>query len=175
MANTIISINHPSPFNLGTEGAARRRNEALQLVVGFLRGLISGTQKGTTVTINAGTATTALANATGTITLSGFVTSDTVTATINGVAITVTYATSNNNTAALLAAAINASTNALVQFLVSASVSAGVVTITALQPGITGNCITLAASKTGTGTVTASGTRLTGGAGGSNSPVAVTL
>lgn len=172
MANTIISINHPSPFNLSAEGAARRRNEAVQLVVGFLRGLVSGTQKGISLAINSGTATTALASASGTVTLSGFVTSDTVTATINGVGITVTYATSNNNTAALLAAAINSSTNALVQYLVRASSAAGVVTITALQPGVTGNTITLAASGTG---ATASGARLTGGTGGSNNPVTVTL
>lgn len=170
MANTIISINHPSPFNLGVDGAPRRRNEAVQLVIGFLRGLVSGTQKGTTVVINAGTATTALANASGTVTLSGA--SGTVGATINGVSITTTYATSDTVTAAALAAAINASTNALVQYLVAATSAAGVVTVRALQPGIGGNCITLAASGTG---ATASGARLTGGTGGSNSPVVVSL
>lgn len=172
MANTIISINHPSPFNLGVEGASRRRNEALQLVIGFLRGLVSGTQKGTTVVVNAGTATTALANATGTITLSSA--TGTLTATINGVAVTASAGASDTLSAAALATAINASTNALVRYLVAASSAAGVVTIYALQPGITGNCITLAASAGG-GTATASGARLTGGAGGSNNPVAVTL
>jgi phage tail sheath gpL-like len=175
MANTIVSISHPTPFNLGIEGTARRRNEAVNLLVGFLRGLVSGTYKGTALTINAGTSSDALAASSGTVTLAGFVALDTVTATINGVAITVAYVSSNNNTAALLAAAINASTNALVRYLVSATVSGGVVTITALQPGITGNTITLAASSTGTGTATASGARLTGGVGGSNAPVVVTL
>jgi hypothetical protein len=173
MANTIISITHPSPFNLATEGASRRRNEAVQLVVGFLRGLVSGTQKGTSVTINAGTATTALAPATGTVTLATG-SSGTYTATINGVAVTVTYATSLTATAALLAAAINASTNALVQYLVSAVAVGPVVTVVALQPGVTGNCITLAASAS-VGTAAASGARLAGGAGGSNNPVLVTL
>lgn len=170
MANTIISITHPSPFNLGVNGAARRGNAAVQLVVGFLRALVAGPKKGTSITINAGTATTALANASGTVTLSG--SSGTVGATINGVAVTVAYATSDTVTAAALATAINASTNALVQYLVTATSAAGVVTVRALQPGIGGNCITLAASGTG---ATASGARLTGGTGGSNSPVVVTL
>lgn len=170
MANTIISITHATPFSLGINGAARRGNQAVQLVIGLLKALVSGTKKGTALTINAGTATTALASATGTVTLSGA--SGTVGATINGVSVTVAYATSDTVTAAALATAINASSNALVKYLVAATSAAGVVTIYALQPGITGNCITLAASGTG---ATASGTRLTGGAGGSNNPVVVTL
>lgn len=173
MANTIISISHPTPFSLGINGAARRGNQAVQLVIGLLKALVSGTKKGTALTINAGTATTALASASGTVTLATG-SSGTYTATINGVAITRTYATSLSNTATLLAGDINTSTNALVQYLVTAVAVGPVVTIVALQPGITGNCITLAASAS-VGTATASGTRLTGGAGGSNNPVVVTL
>jgi phage tail sheath gpL-like len=170
MANTIISISHPSPFNLKLDGASRRRNEAVQLVVGFLRGLVAGTQKGTAVTINAGTSTSALAAASGTVT---YVTpSGTQTVTVNGVAITATSGASATLTAVAVAAAINASTNALVQYFVTAVPVAGVVTITALQPGITGNAVTLSASGTG---ATASAARLTGGVGGSNNPVVVTL
>lgn len=96
--------------------------------------------------------------ATGTVTLSGG--SGTITATINGVAIAITWATSDTNSASLLAAAINASTNALVQNIVTATSVAGVVTISAVVPGVVGNCVTLAASGTG---ATASGARLTGG------------
>ena len=96
--------------------------------------------------------------ATGTVTLSGG--SGTITATINGVAIAITWATSDTNSASLLAAAINASTNALVQNIVTATSAAGVVTISAVVPGVVGNCVTLAASGTG---ATASGARLTGG------------
>jgi hypothetical protein len=173
MANTIISINHTSPFNLGIGGTSRRRNEAVNMVIGFVRGLVSGTLKGSAMTINAGTATTALASAAGTVTLATGA-SGTYTATINGVAIAATYATSLSNTATLLAAAINASTNALVQYHVQAVATGPVVTIVALQPGIAGNTITLAASAS-VGTATASGTRLTGGTGGSNVPVVVTL
>lgn len=173
MANTIISINHPTPFSLGINGASRRGIQAVQLVIGLLKALVSGTKKGTALTINAGTATTALAPAAGTVTLVAG-SSGTYTATINGVAVTVTYATSLTATAALLAAAINTSTNALVQYLVGAVAVGPVVSVYALQPGITGNCITLAASASA-GTATASGTRLTSGAGGSNNPVVVTL
>jgi phage tail sheath gpL-like len=79
---------------------------------------------------------------------------------INGVAVTVTWATSDTATATALAAAINASANALVS-LVTASSAAGVVTLTADHAGLPGNAYTLAASGTG---VTASGARLTGGA-----------
>ena len=96
--------------------------------------------------------------ATGTVTLSGG--SGTITATINGVAIAITWATSDTNSAALLAAAINASTNALVKNIVTATSAAGVVTISAVVPGVVGNCVTLAASGPG---ATASGARLTGG------------
>lgn len=96
--------------------------------------------------------------ASGTVTLSGG--SGTITATINGVAIAITWATSDTNSAALLAAAINASTNALVQNIVTATSAAGVVTISAVVAGVVGNCVTLAASGTG---ATASGARLTGG------------
>jgi phage tail sheath gpL-like len=96
--------------------------------------------------------------ATGTVTLSGG--SGTITATINGVAIAITWATSDTNSAALLAAAINASTDALVQNIVTATSAAGVVTVSAVVPGVVGNCVTLAASGTG---ATASGARLTGG------------
>ncbi len=170
MANTIISISHPSPFNLKADGTSRRGNQAVQLVMSFLKALVSGTKKGVALTINAGTATSALANASGAVT---YVTpSGTQTVTINGVAITASSGASAALTATAVAAAINASTNALVQYLVYAVPVGDVVSIVALQPGITGNTITLAASGTG---ATASGARLTGGVGGSNSPVLVTL
>lgn len=93
-----------------------------------------------------------------TITLSSA--SGDISAVINGVTITVTYATSDANTASLLAAAINASSDALVANHVTASAAAGVVTVTAVLPGRTGNTITIAATGTG---ATAAGARLTGG------------
>lgn len=75
--------------------------------------------------------------------------SGTETITINGVAITAAWTTSDANTATLLAQNINNSANALVQGLVYASASSNVVTITAVNPGVAGNAISLAASGTG--------------------------
>lgn len=96
--------------------------------------------------------------ASGTVTLSSA--SGTVGASINGVSITVSASGGDTATAAALASAINASSNALVAPYVSATSALGVVTITAKTPGAAGNVITLAASGTG---ALASGARLTGG------------
>lgn len=62
--------------------------------------------------------------------------------------------------AASLAAAVVRSATALVVNVVTATSALGVTTITALQPGLVGNAITLAVSGTGP---SASGARLTGG------------
>ena len=101
--------------------------------------------------------------ASGTFTLSSG--SGTITATINGVAIAITWATDDTTSAALLAAAINASANALVAGIVTATSAAGVVTVTAARGGKAGNTVTIAASGTGN---TASGARLTGGTNGTS-------
>ena len=95
--------------------------------------------------------------ATGTCTITSG--SGTETATINGTACAVTWASSDNNTAILLRDKIN-STSAL-NGIVYASAATNVVTITAVEPGPSGNAISLAAS--GTGNV-ASGTALASGA-----------
>lgn len=103
---------------------------------------------------------TAEAQATGTLTISGG--SGAVGGTINGVAITHAWTTSDANSAALVAADINASANALIAGIVTASAASNVVTVRSVDATKTANAITLAASGTG---VTASGARLTGGAG----------
>ena len=96
--------------------------------------------------------------ATGTYTLSS--SSGVLTATINGVALaTGSLAGTDTENAVVLAALINASTNALVSGLVTATSALGVVTVTAL-PGKMGNAVTITAIGTGN---TASGARLTGG------------
>lgn len=104
-------------------------------------------------------ASSAGAQATGTLTIASG--SGSVGGSINGVSITVTWGTSDAASATALAAAINASTNALIQGVVYATVASGVVTVNAVKGGVDGNAITLVASGTG---VTASGARLTGGA-----------
>lgn len=98
--------------------------------------------------------------ASGTVTISSG--SGTITAIINGVSVAITWASSDDNSAALLAAAINSSTNALVRGHVYASAATNIVTVTAIRGGVAGNQITFTATGTG---ATASGSgRLASGA-----------
>lgn len=89
--------------------------------------------------------------------------SGTVVITINGVAFSLTASGSDTVQAAAFVTAINASGNALISGLVTASSALGVVTITASRLGVAGNAMTLAVSGTG---MTASGARLTAGSNG---------
>lgn len=123
-------------------------------LINFLRGCIGGARRGA-VTLKF---FNDLVAASGTLTLA--TSSGVVGGVINGVTITDTWATSDTNSAALIAAAINASTNALVLGHVTASSSGAVVTVTAVRKGKVGNTVTLVSSGTN---VTASGARLTGG------------
>ena len=105
--------------------------------------------------------------ATGTITLSSFVATDTIT--INGVVFTCVASGATGNqfnvggsdtlTAAAAAAAINASVTALVSGYVTATSATNVITITTVKPGLLGNMCTLAISAHGS----VSGAKLTGG------------
>ena len=136
-------------------------------------GIVTASAAGDVVTITAiaygtaGNAITLTASRTaGTATASGATlaggTDNTGTITINGVAVAEDVTgLSDTAAASLLAASINAETDPLVDGVVTATSSAGVVTISAAAPGVGGNAITLAASGTG---LTASGARLTGGA-----------
>ena len=138
-------------FTLPTgTGAGRILNLFVNAIASFMGGAKSRTAS---VLVGQGGA-----RATGTLTFSSA--SGTVGGSINGVSITVTAAGGDTNTAALWVAAVAASTNPLVQGVVTASNVAGVATVQAVQYGATGNAITLAATGTG---VTASGARLTGG------------
>lgn len=109
------------------------------------------------MTVRTGNAAVA---ATGTVTYESA--TGTLTTTINGVGVTADAGVDDTASAVAMAAAINASGNALVNKHVTATSAAGVVTITAIVPGYAGNAVTLAASAGG-GTATASGARLTGG------------
>jgi hypothetical protein len=102
------------------------------------------------------------AQATGTVTISG-ADGGNYTVTINGVSTGNVAGTNGDDTAtaASIASAINNLTSALVRGHVTASSSAGVVTLTAVRGGTLGNAITTAATGTG---ATADQTRLTGGA-----------
>lgn len=98
-----------------------------------------------------------LVQATGTITLSSLVATDTVT--VNGVVFTCVASGATGNqfnvggtdtiTATNLAVAINASSTAKVINVISAAAVAAIVTITAIQPGLQGNMNTIAISAHG--------------------------
>lgn len=137
-----------------SEFVSGSKQRTISQFINYLSGLAGGARRNQ-VTLSV---LRNLVAASGTVTISSG--SGTITATINGVAIEVTWGTSDTATATALAAAINASENALVADHVTASAASGVVTITASSPGQFGNVITLAASGTG---ATASGARLTGG------------
>lgn len=164
MANssTVIKITHAAAgADVLRAGALRGASEmhfAAEDVRALLESISAGNLDGS---FSIGQSTSAPARASGTLTLSSA--SGAVGGVINGVTITDTASGGDTASAALVAAAINASTNALVAGIVTASSAAAVVTVTAIDATKTGNAITLVASGTG---VTASGARLTGGTGG---------
>lgn len=164
MPSTVITLTHTKPAASllpwatlpdGVHRTAIGLSEALEGIAG---GLVEAQ-------VDVALGASSAAAAWGTVTISSG--SGAIVATINGVAISVTWATSDANTATLLAAAINASTHQLVSGIVTASASGGVVTITALAKCKAGNAVTLAVSGTG---ATASGARLQGGAGSDIAP-----
>lgn len=111
--------------------------------------------------------------ATGTVTLSSHVATNTVT--VNGIVFTCVASGATGNqynvggndtaTAVALAAAINANTT--LDGMVLAAAASGVVTLTALDPGELGNAVTLAISANGT----VSGARMSGGTNGSTETI----
>lgn len=137
---------------------------------------VNSSEDGTTVSITAATPgaagnsiTLALGGGnTGTMSVSGATLTggeDVVTITVNGVAfvagVDFTAATSNNDTATSLRAAINASVDVAIDGVLTAGGSNATVSITADTAGAAGNSITLATSETDAATV--SGANLTGG------------
>lgn len=116
--------------------------------------------------VGVGSNNTALA-ATGTVTIGGtWTAADTVTIVLNGTS--KQYTVVANDTPQTIAQALAALINGdpLTANKASASVSGGVITLTAVTRGTIGNALTLTTSKTSTGgTSTASGATLAGGTG----------
>lgn len=152
---TLLLINHPQEDVTPPRANASETNivHALNYVEAWVQGAKGLGVHGLTLVQNG--------QAAGTLTLS--TASGAVGGTINGVTVTATAAGGDTATAALIAAAINASTNPLVANHVTATSAGAVVTVTSKYPGHAGNAVTLAASGTG---VTASGARLAGGTNG---------
>jgi hypothetical protein len=171
MATTVIRITHNKVGSeLGATGrlAGHETNadarEVCLRAAEVLTRIASGLEPAT-VEFQIGGATAV--RATGTITLSSA--AGAVGATIDGTLVTATAAGGDANTAALVAAAINA--NATTKTKVYATATGAVVTLRAMQPGVNGNKVTLVASGTG---ATVSGATLTAGAGDDAIPVTYT-
>lgn len=149
-------------INTGRTGSPILANEKLVTTIGLVN-MIDRLKSGLFDTQTLRADVTPIA-ATGTFTTSGG--SGTQTAIINGVSIAITWATSDTNSAALMAAAINASSNPLISGLVTATSALGVVTVTTATLGVMGNAVTTTATGTG---FTAGQARLTGGSDGTTS------
>lgn len=168
MALSLITLTH------GTEGTndlvallqaqAGNRNVEVSLLQKYFNALGAGVRLGT---VKVGVAAV---QASGTLTLSTAVATNT--AVVNGVTFTCVASGATGNqfnvggtdtlTAAALAAAINASVTAKVASYVTAVAVGAVVTVSAVQPGLSGNLFTLSA----TGGIAAGASALAGGTAG---------
>lgn len=155
MATTIVKINHTDNLSAMLSRAASLAKPFAMDLVRVVNGFASGNYLGT---MQASYAEASGVKATGTVTISSG--SGTVSITINGVAFSRTWATDDTTTAAAFATDINASSNALITGIVTATSALGVVTITAVEKTKSGNAITTAAAGNG---MTANQARLTGG------------
>ena len=127
MAHTFIDLTHDQSTNF----RGRRGKELLRVALNKGMGCLGGVERGGQVTI-VGSGTDPVAACTAGISASG---SGAVGMVINGVTITDTWATSDTASAALVAAAINASTNALVQYVVGATNLFGKLTLATCVAG----------------------------------------
>ena len=161
---SILVIDQTDALDIGT----RNSKDALEIIRNYINGAIGGNKRVNSIRVFADGTDNVYAS--GTVTIASG--SGTVSITINGVAISRTWATNDTTTASAFVTDINGSANALVKNHVSATSAAGVITITAKAPGQWGNAVTLAAAGTG---MTASGARLANGAGADSTAVTISL
>lgn len=136
MPMTAVYLRHRRPVDYGTTPGSstitRRGRDLFRRFVNLVMGSLASSPADSEYTlVYGGTTEPAFANAG--LAMSGG--SGTVGATINGVGVTATYATSDTNSCALVAAAINASTNALVQGFATASNLTATLTLTSVAAG----------------------------------------
>lgn len=162
---SIVSIEHNEPevdMKELIQADTGLRAQAGKRMMNYFRSLIGGARSAKViVNVNA-------VKATGTITLSAHVATDTVT--VNGITFTCVASGATGNqynvgaddtaTAVALAAALNANTT--LDGMIVATSALGVVTLTALHPGELGNAVTLAISAHGS----VSAARMAGGTNG---------
>jgi hypothetical protein len=172
MANILISIN--APESAGTLNgkfvglSSKDPKTALAALENYIHGICGGVLAAG-ITVNDGVCASATATlnavvATNTVTVNGVV----FTAVAAGTAPSATQFVAGNSdeeTAASIAAQVNASTNASILGVLRACANGKVVTFTAVAPGTGGNSLTLAGTAT---RFTVSGATFAGGAAGSN-------
>lgn len=127
--NTLVSISHRLPLDLGRNNSKDNREVGVALA-NLLNGQGAGLVDSATVIANQATMGSC---AGATLVLSGG--SGAVGGIINGVTVTATWASSDTNSAGLIATAINASVNALVQGFVRATNIAGSFTLATVLAG----------------------------------------
>lgn len=136
MAHLNLQLRFDTPFNI----QSRRRRTLLQSAINKGLGVLSGSERGGRFDLIASSTNPATANTAGIIS-SG---SGTVGATLNGVAVTGSVGASDTIGAGVVAAAINASTNALVQYNIGAT---NLKTVITFVTAVAGNVINLAGFK----------------------------
>lgn len=152
MAQTSITLTHSRASDYQGKASMTARDAAHRFER-LLSGCVGGSYPGATGFSVAQTP------ASGTVTFSA--SDGVITITINGVAVAEDVTGFDDAEAAeIFVGSINGESNPLIEGMVTASSSGGVLAITAAYPGVAGNTTTLAATGTG---VTASGARLTGG------------
>ncbi len=134
MAHTYLYLTHDN--TLVQRG--RRKHELLRAAINKAMGVVSGSERGTNFTF-VGSGTDPATACSGIII--GADPSGAVGGVINGVTLTDTWTTSATVSAGLVATAINASTDALVQYLVGATNFKARITLTTV---VAGNSVTIA-------------------------------
>ena len=175
MPSVTIQINTDNHKEMFEENTDNPKQWAVQMS-NFFKAAASGSQPCSATQV---TSATALVKASGTITVASIQADDTIT--INGTTITGKSSPSgasqfdSDGSDTVVATAIAACINAHTSFtgLVTATSSAAVVTVSAAQYGVMGNCITLASSNGSRLAVSAS--RLASGTGNDGSEVTYAL
>lgn len=171
-----LVVNDKDGFSSTDRNDQLRKESKLQFLQNFISYLAKIGSGNAPAVCRLDISSAALVAATGNVTMASPVAGDTVS--LNGVAFTAVtgspaaqqfqVGTTDLRAATSLAAAVNASTDALVAAFFSASASTAVCQIAAKAPGILGNAFTIASSDNGRLAV-APGARLAGGTGGYSS------
>ncbi len=129
MAHTMLFLSHDNTLNQ----RGRVGKDLLRAAINKAHGCLSGVERGAGYTL-VGSSTDLVAANTAGISASG---AGTIGIDIAGVALTATYAVSDANSAALIAAVINASTNAKIQYLFGSTHLKSTLTLGAVLAGTT--------------------------------------